>query len=313
MHASLICSPGKNHSKPRSANNQGLRRGFVARSYSLFAQVCEALISEGGYDPDTRSELGVTPMMLAAQEGHLAVVEYLLGAKASYVAQAKNGAAAIHEAVIRGHIEIVRLLTQQANAKFTWNMVGKGATPLQLAVLMARQDCLRVLLEAGARLPEGPPPAAYLHTLKGPPSQMARLAWLEAFYMTLLVLLPSIQGDAQRIFDTFECIKLFQRYHKPPMNGDLNARLSETEWDVFFPPPPEIEDGDEAAVGGSRSPIEAPKEKKKTKKAGDKKGSSEGRKKTGGNDAEAPTPRSGGASTARTTSSSMSSRMLAAK
>ena len=245
-------------------------------------EVAQVLVKDGGYEVDCRDEAGITPMMLAAQEGHLDLVEWLLINKASYVAQAKSGAAAVHEAVIGGHVEIVKLLMAQASSKFTHVMVGKGGTPLMLGVLLARQEIVQVLIDAGARVPEGPPPATFLKTLRGPPSKLARMPWLETFYVTVLQLLPSIQGDSQRILDTFLCLKLFQKYHKPPLNGVLHAQLDESEWEMFFPPPPEDEGGalgEGDSAGDGHGDKHAGKKKKGQKgKEGDKE---KGEKKRG--------------------------------
>ena len=178
----------------------------------------------------------MSPMMLAAQAGHFDVVELLLSQRGNYIAQAKNGSTALHEAVLGGHEEIVRLLMAQGNAKFLWAVVGRGGTPLQLAVLMGHQAIVKLLLDAGCRLPEGPPPAGFLKNIKGPMAKLARISWLEAFYIVVLLFLPSVQADQHRIFDTFESLKMFMKYHKPPASNELNARLSDSEWEIFFPP-----------------------------------------------------------------------------
>ncbi len=61
-----------------------------------------------------------SPLMIASQNGHLAIVELLVAAKAHVNAQNVRGTTALHIAVVTGKIEIVSILLKNgADPKVT--------------------------------------------------------------------------------------------------------------------------------------------------------------------------------------------------
>ena len=68
-----------------------------------------ALLARGAA-VDTAMSDGATPLFIASQEGHLAVVRELLGLGASPGLVAHNGATALSRATANGHPAIAQLL-----------------------------------------------------------------------------------------------------------------------------------------------------------------------------------------------------------
>ena len=80
----------------------------------------------------------MTPLHLAAENGHLSVVEYLVNQKADINAKEQNDCAPLHLAARNGHLNVVEYLINQ---KADINAKNKdGKTPLVLASDMERLD-----------------------------------------------------------------------------------------------------------------------------------------------------------------------------
>ena len=69
-------------------------------------------LAESGADINARDRHNQTALMLAATEGHTAVVEWLVRGGAALNHVAKYGLSALMLAVVRGHGEIVRVLAE---------------------------------------------------------------------------------------------------------------------------------------------------------------------------------------------------------
>lgn len=91
---------------------------------------------------------GLSPLLLAIQEGHDEFIEALLKAGADFYQPDNLGNTPLHWSVIRKQAKLLRWLTEKSNKIDTTNLAGQ--TPLHLAVAMANLDITLQLLEAGA-------------------------------------------------------------------------------------------------------------------------------------------------------------------
>lgn len=100
---------------------------------------------ERGNSVDTSDPDGSTLLMLAAREGHVQIVEYLLGLKAEINRRNKFGDTALMAASIKGRLETVRALLAHGA-----ELNPQGWTALHYAAFEGRTEVLKFLLEKGA-------------------------------------------------------------------------------------------------------------------------------------------------------------------
>jgi hypothetical protein len=111
-------------------------------------------LAESGADINARDRHNQTALMLAASEGHTAVVEWLVARGAALDHVAKYGLSALMLAVVRDHREIVRALAG-AGADVTLRGSGApgftGLAALDLAVAKNDREMIDVLAAAERR------------------------------------------------------------------------------------------------------------------------------------------------------------------
>ena len=106
------------------------------------------LLLEAGADKSVAMEDGATALFLAAQNGHLKVVQLLLEAGAGKDVALADGTTALFVAAQKGHLEVVGLLLEAGADKNV--AMEDGATALFPAAQNGHLKVVQLLLEAGA-------------------------------------------------------------------------------------------------------------------------------------------------------------------
>ena len=101
---------------------------------------------QAGADVNARSiDHGTTPLMQAAADGRMDLVDLLLASGADPMEYDENGNTALHEAVFHDHVDIARL-TIASGAIVSGYEAGE---PMMMAALRGHVDCVRLFLDAG--------------------------------------------------------------------------------------------------------------------------------------------------------------------
>jgi ankyrin repeat protein len=104
-----------------------------------------------GADVNATNPEGVTPLMRAAMDGEVEIVETLLAAGGANVnVQSESGETALLRAALYGRAEIVKLLVARGAAVDAGDR--EGVTPLMAAAQQGRTDVVRALVDAGAKI-----------------------------------------------------------------------------------------------------------------------------------------------------------------
>nr|XP_056710881.1 transient receptor potential cation channel subfamily A member 1 [Euleptes europaea] len=133
-----------------------------AASYGRI-NTCQRLLRDMG---DTRllnegDKKGMTPLHLAAQNGHEKVVQFLLKRGALFLCDFK-GWTALHHAAFGGYTRTMQIILD-TNVKSTDKEDEDGNTALHLAASEGHAKAVRMLLDAGAKIVLNKADASFLH------------------------------------------------------------------------------------------------------------------------------------------------------
>lgn len=119
----------------------------VAAKYSS-TEIVEILLAFRA-EVNAKSQVGETPLNLAAERGDLSIVQLLIENGAEYIYQHPN-TTPLHSAVSKGHIDVVKYLIEHGAKVNARDKFPTGHTPLYLAVCTGHRDIAEFLLINGA-------------------------------------------------------------------------------------------------------------------------------------------------------------------
>ncbi len=113
-----------------------------------YAAIADGIIRHGG-DPKRPDNEGLTPLMLAAIEGHKKVAETLLQHDCAKNAKsAEHGVSALFIAAAHGRLNVVKILHEEEVEIDAFDH--NNLTPLMAAIAQSKWDVAKFLLEVGA-------------------------------------------------------------------------------------------------------------------------------------------------------------------
>ena len=126
----------------------------------IFAQIVDNnlmdranLLFEAGLNPDSCSEQGVTPLMLASSKGHVAMVAWLIKHGSNVKSADQDGWSAAHHACLSGSLEVIRVLQTtdidwyaKVHAKFN-DLVCDEVALLHIAAFHAKSALIKYLID----------------------------------------------------------------------------------------------------------------------------------------------------------------------
>ena len=126
--------------------------GLHLTAYFGINEAANALL-KSSHDLDFRDTYGRTPLSYAAEKGHKAIVELLLGAGAYVQSKDKWGRTPLSCAAENGCLDVVMFLVQEAGADVESKDLEWGWTPLSWAAAKGHLDIVKFLVEeAGANV-----------------------------------------------------------------------------------------------------------------------------------------------------------------
>jgi ankyrin repeat protein len=133
------------------ARGDGVTPLFIAAQNGHMA-IVRCLVKELGADVNQAANGGFTPLLIAAQNGHLNVVRLLVMDLGADVNQALHvGSIALYFVAQNGHLAIVRCLVKEASADVN-KATHDGVTPLMIAARFEHADVVTFLIKYGANV-----------------------------------------------------------------------------------------------------------------------------------------------------------------
>ncbi|OAQ98280.1 hypothetical protein LLEC1_04056 [Akanthomyces lecanii] len=130
----------------RTVDNMGWTP-LISAAGQGHVEMAKLLLTKGA-DSTTANDYGWTPLHLAILSRHVEIVRLLLESKVDITAADDKGRVPLYLAVFSGHVEIVRLLLEsRADINAAYD---QGCTPLHLAVLYRHIEVAKLLLENGS-------------------------------------------------------------------------------------------------------------------------------------------------------------------
>lgn len=147
--------------KPEDERTQGQKEHFLHRIATKGdSSLLEELLDDA--EIDTVNPSDETLLHVAAECGHLSVVELLIRKGARLDLQDVKGRTALHRATSRGHTDIVEALTKAGAPIYALDLGGK--TPVHLAAENHRRPSVNVLVKEEAERSQSHAQDTFLHT-----------------------------------------------------------------------------------------------------------------------------------------------------
>jgi len=109
------------------------------------------LVEKHGVPVNIQNNQGITPLMVAANNGKTNIVRYLIRKGANVRRESRNGKRAIHNAARYDHVNIIRMILsagEHVNTKTPGNL----QTPLHIAAQSGAARAVKFLIDAGANI-----------------------------------------------------------------------------------------------------------------------------------------------------------------